>query len=51
MDALLVIPRRNNVSDAARAWALARTLGSGFVAPFFHCAANIGRAQMPPDRR
>jgi len=32
-------------------WALARTLGSGFVAPVFHCAANIGRAQTLPDRR
>jgi hypothetical protein len=35
------IPRRNNVSEAARAWVFARTLGSGFVALSFHCAANV----------
>jgi hypothetical protein len=32
-------------------WALARTLGSSFVALSFHCAADIGRAQTTLDRR
>jgi len=50
MDAIR-IPRRNNVSIAACAWALARTLGSDFMALSFHCAANLGLAQMRPDRR
>jgi hypothetical protein len=32
MDASKVIPRRNNVRDAASAWVLTRTLGSVLVA-------------------
>jgi hypothetical protein len=32
-------------------WALARTVSGGFVALFFHCAANVGRAQTTLDRR
>jgi hypothetical protein len=32
-------------------WALARTLGSSFVAVSFHYAADVSRAQTTPERR